>query len=200
MNTLESDASKRANSYTGLGNPSGTTGTASSGDVTSALGSLATVGGLENLVSSVTLVAGNEGHVYGTNPTISNYGSVASPQVIVVQGDLSVSGGLTGSGILLVTGNLTMSGNPSYDGLILVVGKGSVTKNGGGSGIVDGSMLIANLYNSSGALLPTTSAPGVPTLNWNGGGNTTWNYDSCWSTAMSTSLAWRIVAMREIIR
>ncbi len=200
VNTLESDASKRANSYTGLGNPSGTTGTASSGDVTSALGSLATVGGLENLVSSVTLVAGNEGHVYGTNPTISNYGSVASPQVIVVQGDLSVSGGLTGSGILLVTGNLTMSGNPSYDGLILVVGKGSVTKNGGGSGIVDGSMLIANLYNSSGALLPTTSAPGVPTLNWNGGGNTTWNYDSCWSTAMSTSLAWRIVAMREIIR
>ena len=40
----------------------------------------------------------------------------------------------SGSGILLVEGNLTMSGTPNFNGLILVIGKGSVTKNGGGNG------------------------------------------------------------------
>ncbi len=204
MTTLQTDANKRPNSYIGLGNPTGTTGTASSGNVNSQLGSLTTVAGLDALVSSVTLVAGNEGNVYGNNPTISHYGTIANPQVNVVQGDLNVSGGLTGAGILLVTGTLTMSGNPSYDGLILVIGKGALVKNGGGNGTVDGAMLVANLYSGTpptyGSLLPTTGAPGIPSVTWNGGGNVQWNYDSCWSTAMSQSLAWRIVAMREIIR
>lgn len=200
VTTLQTDANKRPNSYIGLGNPTGATGVASSGNVNAQLGTLATVGGLNALVSSVTLVAGNEGNIYGTNPTISNYGTIANPQVNVVQGDLTLGGGLSGAGIILVTGNLTMNGNPSYDGLILVIGKGTVTKNGGGNGTVDGAMLVANLYDSSGNPLPASGPPGVPSLNWNGGGNVQWNYDSCWSTAMSTSLAWRIVGMREIIR
>jgi len=205
VTTLQTDANKRPNSYIGLGNPSGTTGTASSGNVNSQLGSLTTVGGLDALVSSVTLVAGNEGNVYTSSQTsLAHMGTIASPQVNVVEGDLTLSGGLSGAGILLVTGTLTMNGNPSYDGLILVVGKGAVVKNGGGNGTVDGAMLVANLYSGTpptyGALLPTTSAPGIPSVTWNGGGNVQWNYDSCWSTAMSQSLAWRIVAMREIIR
>lgn len=194
----------RPDNYEGIGNPNGTTGTASVGNVGSQLGSLTTVGGLQALTSEVTLIAGNEGNVYGNNPTISNFGTTANPQVNVVQGDLTLSGGLSGAGILLVTGTLTMNGNPNYDGLILVVGKGAVVKNGGGNGTVDGAMLVANLYSGTpptyGSLLPTTSTPGVPVVNWNGGGNVQWNYDSCWSTAMSQSLAWRIVAMREIIR
>ncbi len=190
----------RPNNYVGINNTDGTTGTASAGNVSAQLGSLATVGGLQALQSEVTLIAGNEGNVYGNNPTISHFGTTANPQVNVVEGNLTLSGGLTGSGILLVTGTLTMNGNPNYDGLILVVGTGAVVKNGGGNGTVDGAMLVANLYNSSGALLPSSGPPGSPTVNWNGGGNVQWNYDSCWSTAMSQSLAWRIVAMREIIR
>lgn len=93
-----------------------------------------------------------------------------------------------------------MNGNPNFDGLILVVGQGAVVKSGGGNGTVDGAMLVANLYDSSGNLLPSSSAPGSPTVTWNGGGNVQWNYDSCWSSAMSQMLAWRIVAMREIIQ
>ena len=190
----------RPNNYIGINNTGGTTGTASAGNVSAQLGSLATVGGLQALQSEVTLIAGNEGNIYGNNPTISNFGTTANPQVNVVQGNLTLSGGLTGSGILLVTGTLTMHGNPNYDGLILVVGTGAVVKDGGGNGTVDGAMLVANLYNSSGALLPSSGPPGSPTVSWGGGGNVQWNYDSCWSTAMSQSLAWRIVAMREIIR
>ena len=190
----------RPNGYIGINNLDGTTGIASAGNVSAQLGSLATVGGLQALQSEVTLIAGNEGNVYGNNPTITNFGTTSNPQVNVVEGNLTLSGGLTGSGILLVTGTLTMNGNPNYDGLILVVGQGSVVKNGGGNGTVDGAMLVANLYNSSGNLLPSSGPPGSPTVSWGGGGNVQWNYDSCWSTAMSQMLAWRIVAMREIIR
>lgn len=189
----------RPNNYVGINNPTGTTGIGSVGNVSSQLGSLTTVGGLQTLTSEVTLIAGNEGNVYGNNPTITNFGTPSNPQVNVVEGNLTLSGGLTGSGILLVTGTLTMNGNPNFDGLILVVGQGSVVKNGGGNGTVDGAMLVANLYDSSGNLLPSSSAPGSPSVTWNGGGNVQWNYDSCWSSAMSQLLAWRIVAMREIM-
>lgn len=202
--TLQTDAdSKKPANYTGLP-PTPPTLPASVGDVTSQLGSLATIQGLDALVSSVTLVAGNEGNVYtSSNPTIANPGTIAAPQVNVIQGDATIGGNWTGAGILLVTGNLTFTGKFTYDGIILVIGKGSVTKNGSG-GQMDGSLFVANLYSGTpptyGALLPATSAPGIPTVNWNGGGNFQMNYDSCWSTAMSQSLAWRIVAMREIIR
>ena len=107
----------------------------------------------------------------------------------------------SGAGVLLVTGNLTFNGNPNYNGLILVIGKGSVTKNGGGNGTVNGSLLVANLYNSANPpqLLPASSVPGIPTLNWNGGGSVSWKYDSCWSTILNGLQAYRIVAVREMM-
>lgn len=194
---LEGDASGRPQSYTGplqYGNPS-------VGNVSSQLTMLASVGGLENLASTVEMVAGNEGNVYGNNPaSITNPGTNANPQINVVNGDLTLSGGWTGSGILLVTGTLTFKGTPSFNGLILVIGKGSVVKSGGGNGTVDGSLLAANLYDSSGNLLPPSSAPGVPSFSWNGGGTVNWNYDSCWSNMMNNMQAWRIVAVRELIK
>ena len=165
---LTGDANNRPASYTGplqYGSPS-------VANVGSQLTMLSTVGGLENLASTVTLVAGNNNNVYGNNPaSILRPGTNAVPQINVVNGDLTLGGGWTGAGILLVTGNLTFQGNPSYNGLILVIGKGSVVKNGGGNGTVNGSMLVANLHDSSGALLPASSAPGVPNFNWNGGGD-----------------------------
>src|SRR5438477_5206735 len=190
---LTGDASNRPQSYTGplqYGSPS-------VGNVGSQLTMLDTVGGLEALASAVTLVAGNENNVYGNNPSsIVNPGTDANPQMNVVNGDLTLPGGWTGSGILLVTGNITFQGNPNYDGIILVIGKGSVVKNGGGNGVVNGSMLVANLYDSNGNLLPASSAPGVPYFNWNGGGTVAWNYDSCWSTMMNGLQPYRIVAVR----
>jgi hypothetical protein len=91
-----------------------------------------------------------------------------------------------------------MSGNPSYNGIILVIGKGSVTKNGGGNGTLDGAMLVANLYNSSGVLI-TSGAPGSPTMNWNGGGNATVQYDSCWSSYFANALPYRSLGVREMM-
>ena len=194
--SLTTDANNRPQSYTGPAQY----GSPSVGNVSAQLTMLSTVGGLQNLVSTVTLVAGNQGNVYGNNPaSILHPGTNANPQMNVVNGDLTLGGGWSGAGVLLVTGNVTFSGNPSYNGLILVIGKGSVTKNGGGNGTINGSMLVANLYAANGTLLPANSAPGIPTFNWNGGGNVSWNYDSCWSTILNGLQAYRIVAVREMM-
>jgi hypothetical protein len=192
---LATDASGRPSSYTGATG----TGSPSVANENTALGPLATVGGLEALVAQVTSLASPANTYNGNTSSITNPGTDAAPVINVITGDATISGGFTGAGILLVEGNLTISGTPAYSGLILVIGKGSVTKNGGGNGTLDGSLLVANLYNSSGQLLASTGPPGIPTINWNGGGNATIQYDSCWSTAMSSSLAYRIVAVREMM-
>ena len=175
-------------------------------DVSSQLGPLATVDGLNALVSSVTSMAGT--NVYGPsplpNPSTLNPGTTSpvNPVINVVNGDYTLPG--SGSGILLVTGTLTMSGNPSWNGLILVVGKGNVVKNGGGNGTLDGSLLVANMFSDPGTwthpiALGLNNPPGTPTIAWNGGGNATVQYDSCWANYMSQSLPYRTITDRELI-
>jgi hypothetical protein len=162
---------------------------------------LSTVDGLNSLVSSVTSMAGS--NIYGASPLPSpstlNPGTNASPVINVVQGDYTLPG--SGSGILLVTGTLTMNGNPSFNGLILVIGKGNIVKNGGGNGTLDGALLVANLYSDPPTyshLIPS-GAPGIPSIAWNGGGNATVQYDSCWISFLSQSLPFRTISDRELI-
>jgi hypothetical protein len=183
----------RPGSY--AGSPSGIA------NVSSQLGPLSTVDGLNSLVSSVTSMAGS--NIYGASPLPSpstlNPGTNASPVINVVQGDYTMPS--SGSGILLVTGTLTMSGNPSFNGLILVIGKGNIVKNGGGNGTLDGALLVANLYSDPPTyshLIPS-GAPGIPTIAWNGGGNATVQYDSCWISFLSQSLPFRTISDRELI-
>jgi len=175
-------------------------------DVSSQLGPLATVDGLNALVNTVTTMAG--ANVYGPsplpNPSTLNPGTISpvNPVINVVNGDYTLPG--SGSGILLVTGTLTMSGNPSWNGLILVVGKGNVVKNGGGNGTLDGSLLVANMFSDPGTWthpipLGSSNPPGTPTIAWNGGGNATVQYDSCWANYMSQSLPYRTITDRELI-
>ena len=200
--TLTTDANGRPQSYQGL---NGTPTVASVGNVGSQLTMLATVGGLQNLASAVTLMAGNESNVYGNNPsTILRPGTDANPQVNVVNGDVTLSGNWHGAGILLVTGTLHFHGTPTYDGLILVIGQGAVIKDGGGNGTLDGSLLVANLYSgtppsSYGPLLSPSSTPGIPYFDWTGGGTANFQYDSCWSTMMNTLQSYRVVAVREMM-
>ena len=194
--SLTSQANRPA-SYTG--SPTGIA------DVSSQLGPLSTVDGLNSLVSSVTTMAGT--NVFGPSPLPSpstlNPGTLANPVINVVQGDYTMPS--SGSGIILVTGTLTMNGNPSFNGLILVIGKGNVQKNGGGNGTLDGSLLVANLYSDPPPASPaythliSSGAPGIPTIAWNGGGNATVQYDSCWSSSLSKSLPYRTITDRELI-
>jgi Tfp pilus assembly protein PilX len=194
---LTNDATRPA-SYT-----SGATATPAISNVSSQLGVLNTVDGLQALVNNVTAAAAS--NIYGASPLPSpstlNIGSTASPVINVVQGDYTLSGSTAGSGILLVTGNLTFSGNPTYDGLILVIGEGTVTKNGGGNGTLNGALLVANMFDGSGNPIPmgAGNAPGSPSITWNGGGTASFNYDSCWVNYGSQPLPYRTITDRELI-
>ena len=104
-------------------------------------------------------------------------GSVASPAFTFVDGNCTLDGG---AGLLIVTGDLTMSGNPSFSGLILVLGNGTINRNGGGNGNIYGAIAVAH-FNTTG----TGGFLGA-TFHTNGGGNATLQYDS---NAVRTALA-----------
>jgi hypothetical protein len=89
--------------------------------------------------------------------------------ITFVDGDCNLDGG---SGLLVVTGNLEMSGNPSFDGVILVLGAGSVNRNGGGNGNIYGAMVVASFSRTG------TGGFTAPLFNTNGGGNSSFQYDS----------------------
>ncbi len=94
-------------------------------------------------------------------------GTTSVPAFKFVDGNANLDGG---AGLLVVTGNLTLSGNPDFEGLIMVPGGGSVTRNGGGNGNIYGAMIIAK-FGSTGGFQG-------PTFNTNGGGNSLLQFDS----------------------
>ncbi len=169
---------------------SGSTPTPAVSNVNTALGPLATVDGLTNLVNSVTAAAGTNVFPNANNTSPTNLGTNNAPVINVVQGDYSFGG--SGAGILLVTGTLTMSGTPNFNGIILVIGKGNVVKNGGGNGTLNGSLFVANMYSDTPPtytnLIPLgyNNPPGTPTIAWNG-------------SAVTQSFPYKIVAQRELI-
>jgi len=91
-----------------------------------------------------------------------------------VNGD-GVLGPVTGFGILLVRGNLSVTGSYRWNGLVLVVGQGSIATVGPAIGTISGSILIARTRapdrspaNELGTLL---TAPGSIDADFGGSGN-----------------------------
>jgi len=105
--------------------------------------------------------------INGPATGLSNPGTSSSPQIIYVNGDLTVSGNTVGTGILVVTGALTFKGTAEWDGLVMVVGKGTFTMDG--TNTFKGAVVVADTLNSTGGIL---SVLGSATGNVSGGGNT----------------------------
>lgn len=137
--------------------------------------SLTTPAQIESLISGITQAA-DPTNVYTGAQTDINIGSQASPQITVVNGDLTMTGTTRGGGILLVTGTLTMSGNSGFYGVILVLGKGVFVGNGGGNGQYDGAVIVAHTRDTNGNVL---SSLGTPIMDWNGGGGNGFYYNTC---------------------
>jgi len=158
-------------------------------------GGMNTVQGLTALVNQVAAAA-NPANTYNNASALANPGTVINPVINVVTGDLDITN-LTGAGILLVEGNASFSGRPNYDGVILIIGKGHISMSGGGNGVIDGAMLVANLYDPSGTRL-TSGPPGIPVMDFSGNGNMTIQYDSCWVAAMNQSSPYKSLGVREM--
>jgi hypothetical protein len=164
-----------------------------------------TVDGLNSVVQAVTAAAD---HVFGTNPTTTPHDwgtdtTPPTPKIIVIDGDLSTDPPPGASGILLITGNANVSGSFSYNGTVLVIGKGFFSANGGGSGQINGALLVANIGNASYFTNPTNAnllpAVGSPTFNWNGGGTNFLQFDSCALDVGSQHASFKVLARREVV-
>jgi hypothetical protein len=81
-----------------------------------------------------------------------------NPRVTWVNGDLDVSGNLSGGGLLVVTGKFSGNGRFAFNGLILVIGKGDVDLGGVNLGL-HGGIFVANVSAASGT--PTFGVPKV---------------------------------------
>lgn len=122
-------------------------------------------------------------------------GTTTSPKVTMVNGNCTLDGG---AGLLIVTGNLTMSGNPSFNGIILVIGEGTINRNGGGNGNILGSIYVARFARSWPASENGQPHPFLaPTFNTNGGGNADLRYDSVWVQQAKDALGDIVRDIRE---
>lgn len=73
------------------------------------------------------------------------------PRITVVDGNLTLSTGLSGGGMLIVTGDLSCSGPCAFNGLVLVIGSGRLRLNGTGPGI-QGGVFVARIVEQGNAV------------------------------------------------
>jgi hypothetical protein len=125
-----------------------------------------------------------------TDSSFTSPGTLAAPQIIYVNGDLTLSGNFTGYGILVVTGTFTAKGSNIWNGLIFVVGSGTVVDKG--TSTFNGAMVVAN---TSG----TGSALGVPNVDVSGGGHGGVNYSSGCIMQASQLTTYHVISMRELL-
>jgi Tfp pilus assembly protein PilX len=163
--------------------------------------SLQSVSALQDLVSQikadVTQPALNCPSSSGGCSGLANPGTQANPQIIYVNGDLTMTGNTQGYGVLVVTGTLTMKGNVGWNGIVLVVGQGNFQTDG--TVQYNGAVVVANTVNSLGQPLPTF---GPPTVDVNGGGHGGIQYSSgCIQMALKNfNVTFQTAAVRELMR
>ena len=122
-------------------------------------------------------------------------GSNAQPALTFVDGNCDLEGG---AGLLVVTGTLRMNGNPNFNGLILVLGGGRVERDGGGSGTILGTMLVAAFDRTWPAAQNNLPHPFLaPRFSTNGGGNSDFIYNSDWVRRARNVLGMRVRDVRE---
>ena len=102
--------------------------------------------------------AGSQSWLGGSAPDLGIYDTSKpwnapgqDPKITVVDGDLQISGDISGGGLLIVTGSLSYSGAFAFNGLVVVAGSGRLTAEGAGPGI-QGCVLVANLDSAGGMI------------------------------------------------
>lgn len=198
---------KREKNYTGSG------GTLPDVQDISALlkSDLTTVGGIQDMITNLnnnatsSLTAPPSGPITNSSFTDASgasglqIGSPATPEVVVANGALELSGNVTGYGILVVTGDFVVKGNFTWQGIVLVMGTGTMTVGGGGGGTIDGALLLARTVDAAGNPLPPGDKPGGSTLDWAGGGGNGIHYNSCNITNSNNANAiYRVLSFREV--
>lgn len=149
---------------------------------------LQTADDARQLVIGLRTMAQNNSRYFTPATPPTDFGSSTTPKITFVDGDADLTPA-NGAGLLVCTGNLTLEGSAVFDGLILVLGQGNLTRSGGGNGTTLGSILVARFGNSGNFLAPTLQA--------NGSGTSTIQFDSSWVRRALASPGPRVVAIGE---
>lgn len=166
------------------------------GAATTFSGSWSSPAQLDDMVSALANVADTT-YTCGIGSPCTPTGSVgtnANPQITYVNGDFNY-GNSSGAGILIVTGTLLFNGNATFNGLILVIGQGTITESGGGNGGFNGSVFMAKSHSSTAPYAELTTL-GTPVIQWNGGGTSFIQYNSCWAS-VGNGVRYYPIATRE---
>jgi hypothetical protein len=135
---------------------------------------------LDATLKGLANVAQASGGFYASGTTPTSWGNnSAGTGITFCDGNCSLSG--NGGGILVVTGTLTFSGNFNFNGMIIVTGQGGVTRSGGGSGTIQGNIVVAPYVGSriQDGIDPGSSDTFLsPQYDLSGGGNSTVVYNS----------------------
>jgi len=135
---------------------------------------------LDAAVKGLANVAQSSGGFYASGVTPTSWGNnAAGTGITFCDGDCTLSG--TGGGILVVAGQLTLSGNFNFNGMIIVTGRYGVVRSGGGSGTIQGDMVVAPYLGSriqDGIDPALTDTFLSPQYDLSGGGNSTIVYNS----------------------
>jgi len=185
----------RSSNYTGTGSTPSVVNAGSTGTGQYA-GPWSSPSQLDALVNSLANIADTT-YTCGIGTPCSPSGAVgtnANPQITYVDGDFNY-GNASGAGVLVVTGTLSFTGNASFNGLVLVIGQGIVNESGGGNGGFNGTVFVANTHSAT-SPYPELATLGSPLYNWNGGGTSDIQYNSCWAN-IGNSLHYSVIAMRE---
>ncbi len=129
---------------------------------------------LHSTVESLKLTAVKSGTYYSSGQTPTVVGDNATARGLTfVDGDLELTPTMGGGGILVVTGKLTLKGNFNFNGLILVTGADGIQRSGGGTGTLQGNIIVApyNKNNLDAGFL-------APKYDLSGGGNSGVIYNS----------------------
>jgi len=128
--------------------------------------------------------------------------SALHPMTLVVNGDLDLNGWHnTGYGLLVVTGTLKYDPDASWQGVILVIGQGNFVSTKGGTGEIDGAMLIAKTRDASGNLLASL---GASSFSQTGGGGPNSNlgkgiyFNSCIAQSAQGPITYKVISFKEI--
>jgi hypothetical protein len=156
---------------------------------------------LENIVQTI---AANATEVYrpgyGVSAALGNIGGPADYRVVAVEGNCRLGPG-TGYGILLVRGDLELTGTFNWNGLVLVIGQGSVVAAPGSSGRIDGAVFLARTHAADRAaanLLGTLlTARGSVTADFRSGGAIAIQWNSGNVVAANRSFPFVPIAIRQ---
>jgi hypothetical protein len=124
-------------------------------------------------------------------------------RVILAEGDFTLDSSSSGDGMLWVTGTLDISGSAEWDGMIVVVGEGKFFRSGGGSGILSGATIVAdiagpdNQYGTSDDCTGGTAGFAEATYDESGGGDGQTVYCHSDVLASTPSTRYRVVSFRQ---